>query len=149
MHGIRRRGDTFEIGLRRHERALLRHLCGELAREVSSEGEADEAGLARLFPAAYRDDDEAAREFERLVRPGLADGKVAALRLTARTAGDERLDAETAQSWLTALNDLRLVHGTRLGVTENDYLRALRDRDYAVYGWLTWLQSELVEALSP
>jgi hypothetical protein len=148
MHGIRRRGDTFEIGLRRHERLLLRSLCLELAEEVSSPAEDDE-GLARLFPAAYRDDDEAAREFEELVRPGLSDGKVAALRLTADTARGERLDSEAAQSWLTALNDLRLVHGTRLGVTENDYLRALRDRNYAVYAWLTWLQSELIEALSP
>jgi hypothetical protein len=147
VHGIRPRGDRFDVGLRRHERALLRSLCIDLAQEVSSPPREDE-GLARLFPAAYRDDDEAAREFEQLVRPGLSEGKVAALRLTADTARAEQLDEETAQSWLTALNDLRLVHGTRLGVTEHDYLRALRDREYAVYAWLTWLQSELIDALS-
>lgn len=146
MHGITRRSDGFQVGLRRHERELLRGLCLELAAEVSSPGE--DEGLARLFPAAYADDDTAALEFDRLVRPDLADGKVAALRLTAGTARDERLDEETAQTWLTALNDLRLVHGTRLGVVENDYFRALRDPAYAVYGWLTWLQSELVEALA-
>ena len=50
----------------------------------------------------------------------------------------------------TALNDLRLVLGTRLGVTEETYVDETGPRTpgMAVYVWLTWLQGELVEALS-
>ena len=53
-------------------------------------------------------------------------------------------------SWRTALNDLRLVLGTRLGVTEETYIDETGPRTpgLTVYVWLTWLQGELVEALS-
>jgi hypothetical protein len=146
VHGVRRKGDGFRVGLVRNERELLSSLCRSLADEL--EGPGDDEALARLFPAAY-DDEKAAGEYERLVGPGLADGKLAALRRTADTAGDERLDRETLETWLTALNDLRHVHGTRLGVTEDVYLRAPREPEVAVFAWLTWLQSEIVEALAP
>ncbi|HEY7208550.1 MAG TPA: DUF2017 family protein [Gaiellaceae bacterium] len=146
MHGVRRKGEGFRIELVRNERELLGSLCVSLVAELSTEPGGDE-GLARLFPAAY-DDDEAAAEYERLVGPSLTDGKVAALRRTAETAGDKRLDRETLETWLTALNDLRLVLGTRLGVTEDVYLRAPTEPSVAVFGWLTWLQSEVVEALA-
>lgn len=151
MHGVRaQRGGGFRVGLAEHERELLRQLCIRLADEVAGGGpEAPgDDGLARLFPAAYADDEEAAAEYERLVGPALADGKVAALRLTAETAGGERLDEETLQAWLGALNDVRLVLGTRLGVTEDVYAQEPSHPAFAVYAWLTWLQGEVVEALS-
>ncbi len=147
MHGIRRDRDGFEVALRGHERALLRELCAGLAEEVA--GEQADAGIERLFPRAYRDDEEAAAEYDRLVRGGLESGKLAALRLTADTADAKRLDEETAETWLRALNDLRLVSGTRLDVREDDSLARLREPGYRVYAWLTWLQSELIEALTP
>jgi len=147
MHGIRRdRGGGARVGLTEQERELVRQLCERLAAELES-GD-DDDGLARLFPAAYPDDEEAAEEFERLARPTLADGKVSALRLVEATSGEERLGAEDAQSWLTALNDVRLVLGTRLGVTEDPGAGDLTHPGYAVYAWLTWLQSELIEALA-
>ncbi len=69
------------------------------------------------------------------------------------TLGKDTLDADEADAWLRALNDLRLVLGTRLDVTEDlDYenldLNEPRGRDLAVYGYLTWLQEQLVEALA-
>jgi hypothetical protein len=146
VHGIRRKGDAFRVALVRHERRLLRQLCEQLAHEIAGEGE--DEGLARLFPAAY-EDDEAADEYARLVGPELTTGKVEALRRTAETSGDGSLDEDTAQTWLRALNDLRLVLGTRLGVTEDTFdsaAAALRP-GLAVYAWLTWLQGELIEAL--
>jgi hypothetical protein len=147
MHGLRRRRDgEIQIGLAEEERELLRQLCLRLAAEV--EGGGEEEGLARLFPVAYRDDKTAAAEFDELVRPGLAEGKVAALRRVGETAGSERLDERDAQAWLTALNDVRLVLGTRLGVTEETYATGSGSPGLAIYGWLTWLQGELVEALA-
>ena len=64
------------------------------------------------------------------------------------------LTAEEADAWLRGLNDLRLVLGTRLDVTEEtDFELELdsgeRGRELAVYGYLTWLQEQFVEALSP
>ncbi len=147
MHGIRRQRGGFRVDLAEQERELLRQLCGRLALEVEDGG--DDEGLARLFPTAYPDDAEAAAEYRQLVRPGLADGKVGALRRVEATAGAERLDEQDAQAWLTALNDVRLVLGTRLGVTEDASVADDAHPGYAVYAWLTWLQSELVEALMP
>jgi len=148
VHGIRRerRGDGVRVALTEQERELVRQLCERLAAEVELGG--DDQGLARLFPAAYREDPDAAAEFEQLARPALADGKVAALRRVEATAGEERLGVEDAQAWLTALNDVRLVLGTRLGVTEEPDAHDLDHPGYAVYAWLTWLQSELIEALA-
>ncbi|HEU5212051.1 MAG TPA: DUF2017 family protein, partial [Gaiellaceae bacterium] len=58
-----------------------------------------------------------------------------------------------AAAWCGALNDARLVLGERLGVTEDLYENGIarddpRARELAFYAWLTWLQGELVEALS-
>lgn len=143
MHGIRRSEDGYRVALHGSERELLRQLCGELE-QVLLAGAAPE----RLYPRAYRDDEEAAVEYDRLVRPGLEEGKLAAVRELRATAGSAQLDEETAQTWLRALNDLRLVLGTRLDVCEDDSaLRRLREPGYAAYGWLTWLQGELIEAL--
>jgi hypothetical protein len=143
MHGIRRKRDGYLVGLREHERRLLRETSEELEALLVG-GEAP----ARLFPSAYRDDDEAAAEYDRLVRESLEEGKLAALRRLAETADAPRLDEETAQVWLAALNDLRLALGTRLDVREDDGLVRLAEPGYAVYMWLTWLQSELVDALT-
>ena len=148
MHGIRAKGGGVRVGLVRHERQLLRELCEQLAGEIAGEGE--DEGLSRLFPSAY-DDDEAAAEYDRLVGPELAEGKVAALRRTAETASEAQLDLATAETWLRALNDLRLVLGTRLGVTEDTFAGGLLAQlrpPLAIYGWLTWLEGELIEALA-
>ena len=145
-HGIRRSGDGLRVGLAPQERELLRALCSQLLEELRGGGDQD-AGLARLFPAAY-DDKEAAEEYDELVRPSLEEGKLGALQRVEATAGAERLGKEDAAAWLTGLNDLRLVLGTRLGVTEETYADEPRHPGLAVYAWLTWLQGELVEALA-
>ena len=85
---------------------------------------------------------------ERLMMQVHEEGKLGALQRIESTAGVERLGADDAAAWLTGLNDLRLVLGTRLGVTEETYADEPRHPGLAVYGWLTWLQGELVEALA-
>jgi hypothetical protein len=114
--------------------------------------------LARLFPAAYGDDPEAAGEFRRYTEQGLRDGKVAAARTVLATLPDEggrvRLSAGDAEAWLRALNDVRLALGVLLGITE-DYERELADVTATdprsaylqVYDWLTFLQETLVRSL--
>ena len=76
-----------------------------------------------------------------------------ALRTFADTLDADVLTAEDLESWLRALNDLRLFLGTRLDVSEEDLVRSLDPRDpraeeRALYAYLSWLQEHVVEALS-
>ena len=114
--------------------------------------------LARLLPDAYTDA-EAAGDFRRYTEQDLRSGKVAAARTVLATlpegGGQVRLSADDAESWLRALNDVRLALGVRLSVTEDFEERMARlDPDdprsayFWVYDWLTYLQETLVRALS-
>jgi hypothetical protein len=148
---IERNGDgSYALRLPEEERALLRFLPAELRSLL--EAEPDNPGLRRLFPPAYDDEqDEAA--FRELMGNELLDGRRRALDVLAETASAERLTGEQAQAWLTALNDLRLVLGTRLDVSDESLLEDLaeddpRAPDLALYAYLSWLQEQLVEALS-
>lgn len=146
----RTRDGTFRLRLPREERELLRALPGQL-RELLEGG--DDPGLVRLFPPAYGDDGDASREFDRLVRPGLLDGKLRALQVLEQTAAADRLTEEALTAWMTALNDLRLVLGTRLDVTEEAYGIPVdpsdpRAPEWALYHYLSWLQEQVVEALA-
>ena len=139
----------FRLRLSDAERELLRTLPGELREILDSEQ--DDPSLRRLFPPAYERDDEAEDEYRRLMADELLEGRRAALRLVQETAGRERLSAEELDAWLRALNDLRLVLGTRLDVTEEKYVTELdpahpQAYELSVYGYLSWLQEQLVAA---
>jgi Domain of unknown function (DUF2017) len=132
------------------ERELLLQLRAELVTLLATEP--DDPSLERLFPPAY-DDKRAAAEYRRLMHDELLAGHHKALDVLETTADREQLTAEEAEAWLGALNDLRLVLGTRLDVREDTFAEGLdlsdpRAPELAVYGYLTWLQDELVAALS-
>jgi hypothetical protein len=138
------------LSLNANEQLLLRDLLDQLEPLLA---DPDDPALRRLFPPAYSDD-EKDEQYRSLVRDQLAGGRAKALATVRDTLGEETLDAEQADEWLRALNDLRLVLGTRLDVSEEiDYerldLNDPRGRDLAIYGYLTWLQEQLVEALQP
>jgi hypothetical protein len=126
--------------------------------------------LARLFPAAYREDDEAAAEFRRYTETELRSGKAsdAAVVIDAlEEAGlpdeldetgsviDVELTADEGIAWMKAITDMRLALATRLGVEEGDenFWESLDDEDprshvHDIYDWLAFLQETLVRALS-
>jgi hypothetical protein len=121
----------------------------------------DDPALARLFPDAYGDDEAAATEFRRYTESDLRAGKRAAatgglaklLPLTA-AGGKLVLDRDEADAWLSWLNDIRLVLGTRLDITEDTYEDDLDPEDprwdvMQVYSWLGWLQESLLSCLDP
>jgi hypothetical protein len=120
--------------------------------------------LERLLPTANREDDEAAAEFRRLTEGGLRRRKASALAVAAGVLRGEdkvRLTEAEARAFLTALTDVRLVLGERMGLRTDDDLDALvvvaaeLDADdplgyaLAVYDFLTWLQETLASAMLP
>jgi hypothetical protein len=138
------------VSLDRHEQLLLTKLLDELEGLLD---DPDDPELRRLFPPAYSEptDDE---QYRSLVRDQLVSGRSKALATVRATLSSDTLDADQADQWLRALNDMRLLLGTRWDVTEQlDYgkldLDEPRGRELAVYGYLSWLQEQLVEALEP
>src|SRR5688500_14200578 len=119
------RDGRYKVRLGEEERELVRGLCGELRELVRR----DDNAVARLFPPAYRGDDQAADEFDELMRPELRDQRLASLDTVARTVDEEVIDHAQAEAWCGALNDLRLVLGERLGVTEDLDLSTLIPTD--------------------
>jgi Domain of unknown function (DUF2017) len=133
-----------------HEKVLLRELLTELEALLD---DPDDPAVRRLFPPAHADR-EAEEQYRSLVRDGLVAGRSSALATVRQTLDKQVLSTEEADAWLRALNDLRLVLGTRLEVSEDlDFehfdLREPRGRDLAVYAYLSWLQEQLVDALGP
>jgi Domain of unknown function (DUF2017) len=147
---IRRDADgNVHLHLQRHEVALRRELLDELEALLE---DPDDPALRRLFPPAHADR-ESEEQYRSLVGDQLLSGRTKALATVRDTLGTNTLDADQADAWLRALNDLRLVLGTRLDVSEEiDYeeldLEDPRGRELAIYGYLSWLQEQLVEALA-
>jgi hypothetical protein len=115
-----RKGD-FEVRLPDAERQLLVGLVGALRAALDGDVRA-EPSLRRLFPPAYADpaDEEAEAEYQALVHDELLASRRAALDVLEATATRDRLDEPELLSWMKALNQLRLVLGTRLDVSEDD-----------------------------
>jgi hypothetical protein len=120
----------------------------------------DDPALARLLPDAYGDDAAAATEFRRYTEGDLRAGKranarevLATLTPLAGTGGRLVLDRDQVDAWLGCLNDLRLVLGTRLEVTQETERELDPDDPRAqamqVYGWLGWLQESLLSCVEP
>jgi len=62
---------------------------------------------------------------------------------------DEHASDLQAQSWLKALNDLRLVLGTRLEISDdNDFDFDSDEPGIHLYNYLTYLQGTLIDALN-
>ena len=58
-----------------------------------------------------------------------------------------------ATAWMTALNDVRLVLGTRLGIEDDEDGADVPEDDprapaFALYHYLGWLVSQVVDALA-
>ena len=150
----RDRKGGYRLRLPTEERELLRSLPVQLAEVLRADGRRPrDPGLRRLFPPAYTDDADADDEFRRLMRGELLEGKLAALEVVEQTAAADHLTGEQLEAWLGALESLRLFLGTQLDVTDATYEQELEPDDpdapaLALYGYLSWLQEQAVDALS-
>jgi uncharacterized protein DUF2017 len=143
-----REGD-FELRIPEPEREVLRQLPAQLL-EIHG---GNDPVLERLYPAAYPDDPEHQREYRDMTHDDLRRQREEALRVMSRTIEAERLSEEELLSWLSAINDARLVLGLRLDVTEDLDISRIPDDDprasmFGLYGYLTWLEEQAVGALS-
>ncbi len=140
---------TYSLNLREEERALIAAIVPDL-RSLLADDPNDEM-LTRLFPTARPDDAEAEAEYRDMVRDELVSKRLARLDIVAELAEATALDQEQLAAWMGAVNDIRLVLGTRLEVTEDDEFEETDEADAesvarSAYWYLGWLLEHLVEA---
>lgn len=146
MH--RTRNGTFELRLGDDERELIARLAAELRDLLVSE-ETD--GLERLYPPGYANDPDREQEYQQLTHDELLTKRLASIDVVEQTVTQTSLDEDQINAWMGAINDLRLVLGTRLDVTEDmDDIEPDDPRAgaFAVYHYLTYLLAEIVYALA-
>jgi hypothetical protein len=146
---LREADGSFRVSLSRSERHLLRGLPGQVRELIDGQ----DPTVERLFPPAYADEPDREAEYRRMVHDELVAGHRRALDMMEATVDERRLDEDQMAAWLSAINDIRLVLGTRLNVTEDtdedDYPEGdPRRATIALYHYLGWLEAQAVEALA-
>jgi hypothetical protein len=144
----RARDGSFQLRMSDDERDLVASLAGQL-RDLLLSDETD--GPERLFPPGYADDPDREQEYQQLTHDELLTKRLASVDIVEQTVTETSLDEDQLNAWMGAVNDLRLVLGTRLDVTEDMDDIALDDPRapaFAVYHYLTHLLAEIVQALS-
>lgn len=141
----------FSVRLSDQERDAVRMFTGQLRVLLTSENPSSDPAVARLFPPALAEEDVLGNlEYEQQHGDELLLGKLEALDTVDRTLDRRELTEDELLAWLGSLNSIRLVVGTRLGVTEASTERDFADDEremFALYGYLTWLQGWVIEAL--
>jgi len=169
------------LRMTRNERAIVRALVGDLRTIIGDEtpapgvsqvaDQADDspdtqaadgpaaagatapadAVLERLYPDVRPDDPGWSATFRDLVRGDLDDGRRRNMAVVEASIDAPTVDDPQAEAWLHVLNDVRLVLGTRLGVTEDDAPFDPEDPGAAakvVYAYAGLLEEQFVEVLA-
>jgi Domain of unknown function (DUF2017) len=145
--------DRYRLRIGARERQALGDLVTEMRELLRTESASSDPAMARLFPPAHPDDLFANLEWERTHGDPLLAERLSALDTLERTVELDELTEDDIEAWLRSINAIRLVLGTRLEVTEET-----TETDYAddpsaaatfdLYGYLSWLESWAIEALS-
>ena len=109
--------------------------------------------LIRLYPDARPDDPAWSARFRDMIRGDLDDARRENLAVVEDTLDARSIDDDQAEAWLHVLNDLRLVMGTRLDITEEREAEPFdaEDPDAAamiVYAYTGWLEGQFVDVLA-
>ena len=178
MNGWKKSGRGSKVrlvaSLEAQEAAVLRGLVAEVKQMLAGRTEAnpddelaaltgirtgpstrpDDRVLARLLPDFTTEDADLAAGLRSIHEPELIEAKNAAATLVLdtlpETGGKIELTVAEADTWLVALNDVRLALGTALDVSEDlpDELdpEDPRAAHLGVYQWLTFVQDALVQS---
>ena len=148
-----RRDGMVEVRISDDERRLIGDLMEqlrELLLSTSPVGHLDPS-LRRLYPAAYVEEVDYELEYQQSKRDHLLERRLSHLDVVDATLSNVELDSDSVTAWITTINDLRLVLGTQLDVSEDDAPgnfdpEDARQRHQAIYHYLSHLLGELVDA---
>lgn len=161
---FRRSGSECVAAFAIDEVRVLRKVAGEVVDLLTDNFQHGDPVVDRLFPDIYPDRPEDSQEFRQYTEGELKTGKIdqAGAILAALPddgPGEVRLDAETAEAWLRAINDARLAMATRLNISADTDLgdelddavlhdpASSRVFQLSVYAYLGYLQESLLNAL--
>ena len=157
---VGRSGDGFVLRLSGDERELLVRLLGQLRQLLT-----DPVGApltARLFPVVHPDHHDREEEYQRLMRHELVTSRLAGIdtleSVLTRRGRQVTLDEGELLAFAQAVNSVRLVLGTLMGITDDNADDADVDLDVAdevddtpeghLYGYLSWVLESAVHAMS-
>jgi hypothetical protein len=143
---------------------VLRKVAAEVVALLTDGFDRTDPVVDRLFPDVYPHEPEEAEEYRRFTEGELKTSKIdqagaILAALPSSGGGEVKLDVESAEAWLRALNDIRLALGVRLEIQDETSLESeldeavLRDPtssrvfQLSVYAYLGYLQESLLDAL--
>ncbi len=127
-------------------RVLIRKVSEEL-REVLLVN--DPEATRRLYPTAYPDDDEMNAEYQEMVHDQLLMQRLDGIDELQATIDDDVITLDTADAWMSTINQVRLVLGTRLDVSEEEMVVDEDDPEaqgIVIYQVLSYVLEHLTEA---
>ena len=130
----------------------LQEQLGHLMDQVRELVLMDDPRLARLFPPAYAQEEDADKqeEYRRLMAGDLIEHRLATFDVIEATLGADVIDEEQLQRWMQGVNAVRLVLGTILDVSDDSGDRPSPDDPRAplhdLYELLGLLLQSLVDA---
>ena len=138
--------DEFSMRLTSDARQWLVAMADQLEELLS----VDTDDTRRLFPTAYPDDPELDAGYQILSRDALIDSRKQSIEVMRASADSDVVSGDQLSAWMGIVNDLRLVLGTRLDVSEDDHDIDFNDPEIEtilVYHELGYVLSEIVDAL--
>ena len=158
MLGVRRKKNHYQLVFLASQFEMLQALPIEL-RDVLEDMDGESPAIQRLFPAASSDD-QVNREFQELAAQDIRERKLENLVIFEGTLEKARhenvvklvfvkITAEEFEFWVGFLNDMRLLLGTDIGISD-DYWDAQAayeetgDERIVLYGYLSYLQGKLL-----
>jgi Domain of unknown function (DUF2017) len=148
---VKRKGDRYEIRLLPRQKDTIRESLDGLRQLLIVENPASDAGVARLFPPAYPDDLLQNLDFERGAGNALLAERLRDLDDAEVALDAQRISQDQLLSLLRVLNDVRLVLGTRLELTEDTQPNDLPDDEsratFDLYRWLSFVLDQLLLGL--
>jgi Domain of unknown function (DUF2017) len=137
----------YRFRLADHDRQLMRALAPQLREAMMTSGVAE---LKRLHPPAYANDADRDAEYQALVHDELLEKRLAALERVEATVDADEIDEAELNAWMTTVNNIRLILGTRLDVSEDeDFPDPTHPQapEYAIYYELGFILDQIVGAL--
>ena len=148
----RRRNGSFAWNLGANERRVLAEVASEFRQHLTTESPSSDPSLQRVFPPAHPDDPIAELEYERGSGGALLVTKLEQLETLERCIQTKTLSEEDVLACMRAVNDLRLVLGTRIDITEESTPADFVDdpasaSTFELYAYLSWLVESMIDAL--